>query len=93
MPWFSRRIVCSPQLMNAIQNRFEMLFVNSGAPEEMLLVAEYDGTGDITLWARIPARWVTAFPELASCEENDIPEMAIMLVGNQEQLAPCLVMS
>jgi hypothetical protein len=53
MLWLNRRYEGSPMARNAIQNRFETLFMAHGGPPEMLLIEQAHMPGVSTLWLRL----------------------------------------
>jgi hypothetical protein len=86
MLWLNRRYEGSPHSREAIQNRFETLFMGNGGAAEMLLIEQFHTPLVSTLWIRLPdTRFRSAFPELNEADEADLPRKAALLTGHNEE--------
>ncbi len=86
MPWFKHTFKDRALQENAIQNRFEAIFMAAGGPPSMLLIEQAHQPGVSTHWLRLPdAKFVSAFPDFSPAEESELPKKAILLIGHNAE--------
>jgi hypothetical protein len=82
MIWLKCRFDLSKQAaLNAAQNRFETLFMGSGAPPEMMMISEHPDVHTTIVWAHMSERWENAFQEFERGDSANLPRKASLLVG------------
>lgn len=72
-----------------LQNRFEELFTALGGPRGMMLIcADQDDLDGTVLFAAVPERIASAFPEFEKVADCDVPARVTGLVGHADELSP-----
>jgi hypothetical protein len=73
-------------LWGHVQDDFEKLFLSVPDQTEMLLIAvDQDGLTKTRLIAKLPAKtFLAALPGFETIETSELPEMASLLVGQQD---------
>jgi hypothetical protein len=81
MSWYRRRYNNLPLAQKAILNRFETLSLAHGGSAEMPMIEQKHTPTVSTVWLRLPAKLVSAFPEFEAGEEAELPKEAVLLAG------------
>ena len=86
MIWIRRRFSSEAWAASPIMELFEEHFIDSGAPNSMLMIEEPHPPLELTIWIRLADKTrVTAYPGFEEAPADQLPGEAGFLIGHIDE--------